>query len=105
MGLFDTIMNRGAPQTNAPIVHTSQNSAQGTNQQQPAPQPNPNDKFPQNNPGADPNNGVPSNGNSQPTKDPVISQLDQFQGIWDTPAADPKAVDPLTQPLLTYDPT
>lgn len=104
MGLFDTVRTAfaGGPQ---PVVHQQGNAAPGVNQQQPQPQPNPNDRVPQNNPGGDPNNGVPPNNSSQPTKDPIISQLDQFGDLWKTPAVDPKApVDPLTQPLLSYDP-
>lgn len=97
MGLFDTIRTAvtGGP---GPVVHQQGNVQQGN----PA-GPNPNDRVPQNNPGADPAI-VPPNGGAKETKDPVISQLDQFTDLWSTPAVDPKApVDPLTQPLLTYD--
>lgn len=96
MGLFDTVKTAFTGGNNQPIAHVQGNA------QQPAP--NPNDRVQQNNPGADPN-AVPGNNGSKPTVDPTISQLDQFGDLWKTPVADPKAVDPLTQPLLNYDAT
>ncbi len=69
----------------------------------------PQDRFQQNNPNADPRNGVPPSGTAQPTnQQEPISPLDQFKDVWQ-PRKDEKGnvisePNPLAQPLLTTDP-
>jgi hypothetical protein len=69
----------------------------------------PQDRFPQNNPNADPRNGIPPSGSAQPTNPPEpISPLDQFKDVWQ-PKRDEKGnvisePNPLAQPLITSDP-